>query len=124
MKIYLNLLAIATLTFTGCSSTFIHEGRGWCAYADKRAWVLTQTPRGREMITLRELIENPNKVLTLQCSEYSVESWYALPSGELMICQSAGPMRPGTEVAWYQFSRNDKEWSITDYGGGCIIVTS
>jgi hypothetical protein len=120
----LNLLAIGMLTFTGCSSIFMREDRGSCAYADKRQWVLTQTPRGREMITLRELIESPSKVLTFQCSEYSVESWYALPSGELMICQSAGPIRRGTEVAWYQFSRNDKEWKITDYGGGCVIVTS
>ena len=116
------VLPLMTHIFSGCTSIPVAEARGGCARGDVRDWRLTQAPR-KEASVFRDLIYGPDADTELQLFEYSVETWYSLPSGELMICQSAGPLSKAPGGSWAQFGKSNGSWRIISHGcWGCTLT--
>ena len=119
------LAAAIAMSLFGCASSFAPDFRGECASSDRRPWVLAQIPHGEEMSNVRSVLDAPQDKEEMQCDHYSVESWFKLPAGDLMLCQSAGPLRRAPSGSWRQFVRAGQQWRIVGSGSwGCILVTS
>lgn len=75
--------------------------RSSCGWGDNRPWELVDSlPTDREGY-YRLADEHPN--LKTDPRGYSVESWFFLPTGELMLCRSDGPPKDSCVGEWWQF---------------------
>lgn len=98
--------------------------RGECGAGDLRPWVLAEpSPTDRSLILAAaeaHALEDEIKAYP-----YSVDSWFTLPSGEVMLCRSAGPLRDAPGGKWWQFEKGLGGWRvISNYCWGCVVVTS
>lgn len=98
------------LTLSGCQTLAPEPQRGQCGIGDHRPWseVTEAMTPASELQALAEA--NPNFPGT---NQFDHESWYALPTGEFMLCRSIAPPQHSCSGQWWQFQRSGESHVIT-----------
>jgi len=87
--------AAISLALSACASPASYDWT-WCADEDERHWQrTTEIPENAD--ELRRLADS--KTYSRSVSR-SIESWFRLPGGEVMLCRQSWR---ATEIEWWQF---------------------
>ena len=122
----MNKLALLTIIYllTACSTTNDSidpdDYRGNCGWHDKRDWQLAHKFSGNiEM--LRSLADsNPN--FAGGYNWMPVESWFSLPTGELMLCRTDREPYASCSGQWWQFEKHGSDFVIVEKSGWICVT--
>jgi hypothetical protein len=101
---------LATLVAACQSTPDRFDYRAQCGWDDDRNWELVQVLP--ETIEKYRALADENPNLKTDPREFSVESWFSLPSGELMLCRTDGSPNDSCVGEWWQFENTENEPSI------------
>jgi len=78
---------------------------------DTRPWSRLESQE-LDLAPLRALADGESSLPPAR-QTYRVESWFALPTGELKLCRSEKAPRSSCSGEWWEFARAGSDWQIT-----------
>jgi len=114
------LLAISGVS--GCATTQGWRRHTFCAIDDTRPWTMSAAPptNAAELSALADAHPNyPNAGRPRQ-----TDTWFSLPTGEIMLCRTDGPlMKSYCDGEWWQFREDDGVFVITSPPNAWVCVS-
>lgn len=104
------LVGLVCAALVGCqTTTFQFDYRSSCGGDDDRSWGLAYDLPD-DLLDFRaaaDLSSDTNRA-------FPVESWFSLPSGELMLCRTEFAPLHSCNGEWWQFRRDGGEIVVTE----------
>ncbi len=122
----ISVFTCLALALSGCASPRAGQGaydyRGSCGSPgrNEKAWKLVgKIPR--DVAELR-LLADYYPPASGDLSGYSVESWFEMPSGDVMLCRTEGAPQGACITTWWAFCHEADTWRVVDKGA-LVCVT-